>query len=141
MAPVETWYSSIAKLEAELASLWLTRAEFDKRLAEAVSHPDSPVSGLAYRITFDPPFQSFTVQAGQLMELPDSQTVSLNDSRGGQCQVRWSMKVGTSPSLMRYAEVAKLFIAWWKPELRTPSAGLPDLKRETRGLLAAESTI
>ena len=141
MNPRDSWHSFVAKKEAQLRGYWLTRAEFEAVIDEVITYPDSPLTGLQFSLQFESPFQPFSI-GHALNTGADRHSVRLEDSRGGTCQVSWLLKPhGLPEANVRHEPLAALFIAWWKPDLRTPSAGLPDLKRNKNGLVIADATV
>lgn len=141
MNPRDNWHSFVAKKEEQLRSYWLTRADFEAVIAEVISHPESPLTGLQFSLRFDAPFQQFDI--GQALGTgADRRSIGLDDSRGGTCQLSWQLKPLAPPgAYVRHEPLAGLLTAWWKPELRTASAGLPDLKRNIRGHDIADATV
>lgn len=141
MSSTIDWESALKAKEEEISRYWLTRSDFESAIDEILAHPDSPLDGLRFLLRFDAPFHSFEIGHSSAGEA-DSQTVPLDDNRGGRCTVRWWSKTSTlGPISIRSEQVLALLRAWWKPQLRTPSAGLPDLKRDKKAIQLAEATV
>ncbi len=141
MTAINDWLSLLRSRTAEAKGLWLTQAQFEAVIDELLDDPASPIAGLQYSLEFDEPFHS--VQIGR----PGSgdaevRSGQLNDNRGGKCRVLWWPRA--SDNLAASLDHSALFDfvnAWWKPTLRTVSAGLPDLKRDAEATAIANRTV
>ncbi len=141
MSPIDDWQSFLRAKQDHVSQYWLTRAEFESVIHEVLEHPQSPIRGLQFSLEFEKPFTPFDIGRASDGE-PLSQRVTLNDNRKGSCRIRWwPKKAATRLANVRHEALGALFSAWWKPELRTPTAGLPDLKRDDSAIQIAETTI
>ncbi|HBA84128.1 MAG TPA: hypothetical protein DCZ95_08550 [Verrucomicrobia bacterium] len=141
MKPNDEWQSFLNSKKDEVECQWLTKSEFEIIINEILKHAESPLLGLQFSLEFAPPFKAFDI-GHSLAEPPDTHSFQLDDNRSGLCRAKWWLK----PDLMHIASVrnetlAALFKAWWKTRLRTPSAGLPDLKRDKEGIKIADETV
>lgn len=100
---------------------------------------DCPLTGLEYEISSP---NAFT---GQVLGFkgegePDVRTVTIRDNRDTTCRTKvWKEKVSMPNGLWELLN--DLFGAYWKPYLRTESAGFPDLKREAEARKIAQNTV
>jgi diguanylate cyclase (GGDEF)-like protein len=138
---VQEWQSYLREKIQEIKSLWLTRAEFQAIVLALLDHTASPLAGLELHFTFEAPFLPFSIGRPGTGE-PNAKTHPLNDNRQGTCHIKWWLKPGQPLAFdLEYAELVRLLEAWWKPDLRTRSAGLPDLKRATVAVDYAMNTV
>lgn len=141
MNATESWESFLAAKTKELNRYWLTRAEFEGIVDDLLEHPTSSLRGLQFALAFDDPFQPFEIGRAPDGDA-DQHTVPLIDNRGGRCRIRCWSKIPASQAVdIPFNQLADLLKAWWKPQLRTPSAGLPDLKRSKLAVQIAEATV
>lgn len=140
MSQSSEWNSLIQATVEEVSTRWLTKAEFEEVITRLISERSSPLGGLQYLFEFDSPFSTFTVGRSVAGE-PSSHVDELNDQRGGKCRARWWPRMTSTAFVFDQQKLTALYRAWWKPELRTPSAGLPDLKRDNVAVQKAERSI
>jgi diguanylate cyclase (GGDEF)-like protein len=135
----ELWIQTIA---GELGHLLITRTEFENVINDIISDPRSPAGALRFEIFSNDPFNKW-VFGLEGQSTAETNSLRLEDSRQSLLRIDvWQSSIEKSyrsETLSR--TLTQLFESFWKPALRTPSAGSFDLKRDELVRTLTENTI
>jgi len=111
-----------------------------------LSAPETPLCRVQFSLSFPQPFENYAISAsfqGDVAGNPNmSWEFSLMDNRPTQCGVAiWNKPDGPPLQRDRGGCLEELFQAFWKPEMRTGGAGIPDLKRKEEVAVFADATL
>lgn len=142
MAKVSTQWEELLRSEIDnAADIFLSRSQFENVIEKLLAHSDCPLAGLQYEVECRPPFTSLSI-GRSASGISDSRNFAVNDNRGTTCRVQyWLKDLTASKPAHLDSLLERCFLGYWKANLRTESAGLPDLKREHDAVLAAQKTI
>jgi len=140
------WLRDVRHRIEEIGGRWLTRSEFRTVLEDLLGSVHAPISRIIVAFKSPPPFRDFAVDAG--IDQPDCPEANekwefdLNDGRPTKCDVRFWNKPDTRvPRGDFRSGLESLLSAFWKPELRTKAAGIPDMQRAGEVASYAEVTL
>lgn len=108
----------------------LTKVHFDNIIKNLVDSPLSPLTSFFYEVQGTTPYVTFTLGA-YFSEVHDAQSYKIADNRGTVCRLHtlWKSQ-GFVNAGETNSNLLRLFIAFWKPQFRTESAGMLDMKRD-----------
>src|SRR5918992_1183894 len=138
-----SWKKLIQDKIEENNDVFLTHSQFELLIKNITRPPQSPILALKYEIKCgrqNCPFNTYELGVeGKGILLTNS--VKLRDNRDSLCTIMYWCKY-ENHSITDLKEVLQqLFESFWKSSFRTPSAGLPDLKREDRVRVIAQNTL
>lgn len=128
MSTETNWESELRQEIERLSNVFITGKQFRSIIQTLLKSPDCPVAGLQFEILCPEPFASKTLgNPGQ--GPPDARTIPVNDDRDTKCRIYTWAKPGVASNPTELEECwESLFGSYWKPQLRTKSAGMFDLK-------------
>jgi diguanylate cyclase (GGDEF)-like protein len=134
----QNWRDAIQNIIEHLSSKLITGVEFEDILKSILQHSDCPLSGLRFLVECPNPEVKFELGVtGNGKD--DTHTYLIKDNRNTECRIQYWARGIRPPGLNELLE--RLFDVYWKPELRTESAGLIDIKRSTRAKELVEETV
>jgi diguanylate cyclase (GGDEF)-like protein len=134
------WEAVLSEQIDRVQQLFVTGREFNANIRGLIQHVHSPLAGLRYEVNcLDP---QATYSFGDAASGPhDVHTFPVSDHLGTICRVSyWIRDVAAKPTNLDQV-LESLFESFWKPALRTPSAGLPDLKRQMQAQELVNATV
>jgi diguanylate cyclase (GGDEF)-like protein len=125
--------------------VFLTHREFERLIKNIVSHPQSILLNLRYTIKCirkSSPFHTYQFGSEGNGKTDHEKNVRLNDNRDSLCIIRYRYRYGNHTAINDLDDtLQELFESFWKSPLRTPSAGMLDLKRDKRVSIIANNTL
>lgn len=140
MSISDDWKMLVENETAQLESRYFTQTEFEETLRRVLEHSSCPLVGLCYEVKCPPPFEDFTIGQRVKGEI-ESIAESINGGRVVTLRICLKRKQITSGQPDWFPILSGLFRAYWKPQLRTESAGMPDLKRQPQAKKLAQGSI
>jgi len=136
----DIWREALSSSIDDLKTRYLTPREFNAIITDLLSRDNSPLSGLSYEVVDKEPFKTLNF-GPSLAGKPYTHSNDLGDT-GRRCLVHYHLKSPAHVKPPGLDDLLKqLFEDYWKPALRTPSAGMPDLKRSSNAEPLARQTV
>ncbi len=136
-----SWGQLLTVQADAMLDFYITFDQFSKNIEELLQHDLCPLAGLQYVIECPTPFQSFEVGRSSTGE-PDVSSFDVKDNRGTLVRIKkWNKRQPVSKPNNTDTLLKELFVNFWKPDLRTKSAGMLDLKRDSRAVALAQGTL
>jgi diguanylate cyclase (GGDEF)-like protein len=141
MKPPPRWAAWLAAKQKEISGKLLTRAEFSETVHHFLALTDCPLKALHFAFILVAPYPSFEI-GDVIAEGANKHTLDLKNPLNGKCEVSYLLKESARLDAQGAQDLLVAFIqSWWKPELRSDSAGLLDLKRNARVGQLADTTV
>jgi diguanylate cyclase (GGDEF)-like protein len=137
------WLTYLEDQVSLLNKQLFTQKQFLEILEKLVNHENSPLTWASYELESQEPYKKIIIATAKTAsnEMESLQTVPLEDNRGTKCKIMYKTKAASSVPSDLDQYLGKLISAFWKPKLRTESAGMIDLKRQSDAVLLANSTV
>lgn len=129
------WIKEIKSLNAKLQNRFITKYEFICLVKNLISLPNCPIMDLEYIITSTIPFKPVKIKIYQqenYSKIINTYNIILNDNRFSRCRIKIWIKNNFSITTEEIKQIKNLIKNYWKPNFRTYSAGLIDLKRSLK---------
>lgn len=129
------WTNEIKSLNTKLQHRFITKYEFICLVKNLISLPNCPIIGLEYIITSTIPFKPVKIKIYQkenYSKIINTYYIILNDNRLSRCRINIWIKNNFSITSEEIKQIKNLIKNYWKPNFRTYSAGLIDLKRSAK---------
>ncbi|UVT22063.1 MAG: diguanylate cyclase [Nitrospira sp.] len=136
----DVWRDALAALINRLETIYFTSRQFNQLIGDLLARDNCPMSGLTYEVMEQDPFKTLNFGVSAI-GTPDINSIELGDTNR-RCRISQYLKQPPFPKpsdLNRLLE--QLFVSFWKPSFRTPSAGMLDLKRSPQANAMAQQTI
>lgn len=141
MRPIVTWEEAFQNEIERVKEVFLTRSQFNQVIRTLLSYTNCPISGLEFELNCSTPFKNFVIGSAE-SGTPDAHTAHIEDNRSTTCRIRQWEGTPVIPKPENFNNLLEvLFTAYWKPQLRTESAGLPDLKRAAEAVTLSKRTV
>ena len=138
---LSSWFELLRKSINEAKNVFITRSDFEDIIKSYLEHSQCPINGLRYSFSTPNPFGDFAVGTEGKGTI-DSRPIPYDDNRDTQCRVElWWNTTPPSESDEIVDLLMDLVREFWKPELRTVIAGLPDIKLKKEVKSLANKTI
>ncbi len=140
MATLEAWNEIVERVIENVSNTFVTQSEFEEIIQQIISYSESPIVGLQYELICPPPFATIWI-GHSANNTPDTRSVPIDDNRSKVCRIHyWNNPNPHSRTTNLDTILERLFTSYWKPNLRSPSAGMVDLKREGNAVAIANQT-
>lgn len=141
MRPKDDWEELLLEETENIRQVFVTRSQFEQTIIHLLSDPNCPISGLQYDVKCPSPYVSFSIGITGPGSGDGTRSFSPHDNRGTECQVHYWRKSTLTIPLKLDSELEDFFESYWKSGFRTPSAGMPDLKRAEDTNVQARRTV
>lgn len=141
MRPNNDWEGFLLSETERLREVFVTQPQFEQVIEQLLANPDCPLSGLQFEVDCPRPYQSFLIGVAGPSTGDGTRSFSPHDNRSTECRAHFWRETGKTAPAKLDLELEGLFEAYWKPQLRTTSAGMPDLKRDNDARVQAQRTV